>query len=123
MFKARFCVPDISRVEQEKVYESLVRAMEYMELNDWKTNVIGFGCDGVSANINEGGLKEILTSTYHGFSCFGVLLMALSFLLKMNEESTLTLRERLQEGGNFHQSDFLGRLTFYGKFCCEYQQL
>ena len=45
----------------EGLYESFDRAMQYMEIDDWKVKMIGFGCDGASANIAEGGLKGILT--------------------------------------------------------------
>ena len=45
----------------EGLYESFERAMQYMDIDNWKTKMIGFGCDGASANIAEGGLREILT--------------------------------------------------------------
>ena len=31
--------------------ESLKRAVQYMRLEDWKTKIIGFGCDAASANV------------------------------------------------------------------------
>ena len=45
----------------EGLYESFNRAMQHMEIDDWNARTIGFGCDGASANIAEGGLKGILT--------------------------------------------------------------
>ena len=35
--------------------------MQYVEIDDWKTKMVGFGYDGASANIAEGGLKGIFT--------------------------------------------------------------
>ena len=35
--------------------------MQYMKIDNRKTKMIGFGCDGASANIVEGGLKGPLT--------------------------------------------------------------
>ena len=34
--------------------------MEYISVPDWKTKIIGFGCDGTNANIAQGGLKGLL---------------------------------------------------------------
>ena len=31
-----------------------------MNITDWKTKLTGFGCDGVSANMAEGGLRGLL---------------------------------------------------------------
>ncbi len=42
------------------LYESVERAVEYMGIDDWKTKIIGHGCDGTNANIADGGLKGYL---------------------------------------------------------------
>ena len=39
----------------EGLFESLKTAVEYVGVDDWKTKLIGFGCDGASANMAEGG--------------------------------------------------------------------
>jgi hypothetical protein len=44
-------------------------ALKYMNVEDWRT---GFGCDGCSANMAEGGLKN-------GFLFFGVWPIALNY--------------------------------------------
>ena len=44
----------------EGVYESFERAMQSMEIINWNSKMVGFRCDEASADIAEGGLKEIL---------------------------------------------------------------
>ena len=47
--------------------------MQCVEIKNWKTKLVGFGCDGTSFNIAEGGLK--------GFLKMEVLWIALSWCL------------------------------------------
>ena len=45
----------------EGLFHSLKKAMEYVSIDDWKSKMIGFGCDGASANMGaDGGLKGLL---------------------------------------------------------------
>lgn len=56
-----FCARHLKSGTGEGLFESFERAMQYMKVDDWKTKMVGFGCDGATANIAEGGLKGILT--------------------------------------------------------------
>ena len=72
----------------EGFYESFERAMQYMEIDDWKTKMIGFGCDGASANIAEGGLKGILTREVPWIFMFWCLAHRLELAVKDALQST-----------------------------------
>ena len=72
----------------EGLYESLERAMQYVEIDDWKTKMIGFGCDGASANIAEGGLKGILTREVPWIFMFWCLAHRLELSVKDALQST-----------------------------------
>ena len=51
-----------SGLKQLKTYLDPSKEQFSMRLEDWKTKIIGFGCDGASANMAEGGLKGLLRS-------------------------------------------------------------
>ena len=53
----------------ECLYESFDRAMQYMDIDDWKAKMIGFGCDGASANIAEEGILTRKISWIFMFWC------------------------------------------------------
>ena len=55
-----FCARHLRNATGEGLFESLERAMQYVAIEDWKTKLVGFGCDGVSANIAEGGMKVLV---------------------------------------------------------------
>ena len=46
------------------LYEAFGRALKYMGLEELKSQLIGFGCDGTNVNIAEGGLKGLLTKDF-----------------------------------------------------------
>ena len=39
------------------LFESLKKAMKYVSIESWTTKMIGFGCDGASANMADGEVK------------------------------------------------------------------
>ena len=48
------------------LFASFKRAVEYMNMDDWRTKLIGFGCDGNNANMAAGGLRGLLEVNCHG---------------------------------------------------------
>ena len=72
----------------EGLYESFERAKQYMDIDNWKTKMIGFGCDGVSANIAEGGLRGILTREVPWIFMFWCLAHRLNLSVKDALQST-----------------------------------
>ena len=70
------------------LYESFERAMQYMDIDNWKTKMIGFGCDGASANIAEGGLRGILTREVPWIFMFWCLAHRLELSVKDALQST-----------------------------------
>ena len=44
------------------LFASFRRAVEYMNMDDWRSKMIGFGCDGTNANMAAGGLRGLLES-------------------------------------------------------------
>ena len=61
----------LSRGTGEGLYESLERAIQYVDINDWKTKVMGFVCDGASTNIAEDGLKR---------HCYGIVMREIPWI-------------------------------------------
>ena len=55
-----FCARYLNSGTGEGLFESLERAVQYVGIEDWKTKMVGFRCDGASADITEGGLKGLL---------------------------------------------------------------
>lgn len=72
----------------EGLYASFESAMKYMEISDWKTKLIGFGCDGASANIAEGGLYGILKKEVPWIFMFWCLANRLELSVKDALDST-----------------------------------
>ncbi len=67
-------------------------AVQYMGTMNWKTKMIGFGCDGTNANIADGGLKGLLTETLPWvvvFWCLARLELALKDALKTTFFATI----------------------------------
>ena len=56
-----FAVRHLSSATAEGLFDSFKRAVGYMQLDAWKTKMIGFGCDGTNANIAQGGLRGLLS--------------------------------------------------------------
>ena len=48
----------------EGLYNAFGNALEYMGLEESKSKLIGFGCDGTNVNIADGGLKGLLTKEF-----------------------------------------------------------
>ena len=46
------------------LYEAFGRALKYVGLEELKSQLIGFGCNGTNVNIAEGGLKGLLTKDF-----------------------------------------------------------
>lgn len=44
----------------EGLYQTLIKAFEYMHISDWERKLVGFGCDGASVNIAPNGLRGCL---------------------------------------------------------------
>ena len=59
-----FCIRHISSGTGEGLFECLKAALEYVNVDVWRTKMIGFGCDGASANMAEGGLKGLLKKEF-----------------------------------------------------------
>lgn len=56
-----FCVRQCRNATGKGLFETLVRAMEYVGVKDWTLKLIGLGCDGCSANMGgNSGLKAHL---------------------------------------------------------------
>ena len=55
-----FTVRHLSSGTGQGLFGCVEKAVEYMGACDWKTKLIGFGCDGTNANIADGGLKGVL---------------------------------------------------------------
>ena len=57
-----FCVQHLKSGTGKGLFESVCNAAQYMNITDWKKKLIGFGCDGASANMAERGLRGLLRS-------------------------------------------------------------
>ena len=55
-----FTVRHLSSGTGQGLFDCVEKAVEYMGLADWKTKLIGFGCDGTNANMADRGLKGML---------------------------------------------------------------
>ena len=58
----------------EGLFECLKGALEYVNVDEWRTKMIGFDRDGASANIAEGGLKGLSKNWIFVFWCLGLRL-------------------------------------------------
>ena len=70
------------------LYESLVRAFNHVDVNDWKDKLIGFGCDGTSVNIAGNGLKGYLEQSCPWIVTFWCLAHRLELSIKDALKST-----------------------------------
>ena len=70
------------------LFESLKEAIEYMHIEEWKTKMIGFGCDGASANMAMGGLRGQLQSEFPWIFVFWCLAHRLELSVKDALKST-----------------------------------
>ena len=64
------------------LFQCLIAAMAYMGVDDWKSNVIGLGCDGTNANIAAGGLRGHLEEEVPWVTVFWCLAHRLELALK-----------------------------------------
>ena len=64
----------------EGLYEAFGRTLKYMGLDELKSQLIGFGCDGTNVNIAEGGLKGLLTKDFPWLVVIWCLSHRLEFL-------------------------------------------
>ena len=55
-----FTVRHLSSGTGQGLFDCVEKAVKYMGADDWKTKLIGFGCDGTNANMADGGLKGML---------------------------------------------------------------
>ena len=65
------------------LFESFKGAVEYMEIKQWKSRMIGFGCDGTNANIASGGLRGHLTHEMPWIFVFWCLAHRLELAIKV----------------------------------------
>ena len=56
--------------------------MQYVAIEDWKTKLVGFSCDGMSANIAEGGMKGFLKKEVPWIAMFWCLAHRLELSIK-----------------------------------------
>ena len=88
-----FCIRHLSSSTGEGLFECLKAALEYVNVDEWRTKMIGFGCDGASANMAEGGLKGLLKKEFpliFVFWCLGHRLeLSVKDALKSSFFSTL----------------------------------
>lgn len=77
--------------------DSLNRAVQYLRLEDCITKLIGFGCDGASANMAEGGLRCLLRCKVPWIFMFWCLAHCLELSVKDTLRSTFfaTINELL----------------------------
>lgn len=54
------------------LFQCFESAMEYIGISDWKNRLVGYGCDGASANIAAGGLRGQLEEVVPWVVTFGV---------------------------------------------------
>ena len=64
------------------LFESFKGAVGYMEVKQWKSRMIGFGCDGTDANIAAGGLRGHLTHEMPWIFVFWCLAHRLELAIK-----------------------------------------
>ena len=83
-----FTVRQFSRGTAEDLFDCLKRAVEYMGAADWETKLIGFGCDGTNANIEDGRLIGLLKKAVPWVIVFWCLAHRLELALKDALKST-----------------------------------
>ena len=64
----------------EGLFVSLKATVEYMNVKDWMTKMIGFGCEKARANMAEGGLNGILKNDFTWILYFGAWVIILNSL-------------------------------------------
>ena len=69
-------------------FASLKAAVEHMNVEDWRTKMIGFGCDGASANMAQGGLNGLLKNEFPWIFVFWCLGHRLELSVKDALKST-----------------------------------
>ena len=69
-------------------FKCLERAIEYVQVQDWKTKLIGFGCNGASANMADGGLKGLIKGEVPWIFMFWCLAHRLELSVKDALKST-----------------------------------
>ena len=57
-------VRHLSSATAQGLFDSFKRVVQYMQMDEWKTKMIGLGCDGTNANTAQGGLRGLLTDEY-----------------------------------------------------------
>ena len=82
--RSRFlAVQEIKRANAEGLFQCFKNDMSHVGISDWETKVIGFGCDGISANIAAGGLRGHLEESMPWIVVFRCLSHHLELALKM----------------------------------------
>ncbi len=88
-----FCIRYLCSGCSECLFECLKAALKYVNVDEWRQKMIGFGCDGASANISEGGLKGLLKKEFPWifvFWCLGHCLeLSVKHALKTTFFSTI----------------------------------
>ena len=77
-----FAVRHLNRATGQGLFDTLMRAVEYVGIKDWSTKMVGFGCDGTNANLAEKGLKGHLTQALQWLVVFWCLAHRLELALK-----------------------------------------
>ena len=57
-------VRHLSSATAQGLFDPFKRVVQYMQMDEWKTKMIGFGCDDTNANTAQGGLRGLLTDEY-----------------------------------------------------------
>ena len=70
------------------LFASLKAAVEHMNVEDWRTKMIGFGCDGASVNMAEDGLNGLLKNEFPWIFVFWCLGHRLELSIKDALKST-----------------------------------
>ena len=83
-----FCTRYLKSETGEGLFECLQTAIKYMEVDDWQQKLVGFGCNGASANIAEGGLKGHLQREVPWIAMFWCLAHHLELSIKDALKST-----------------------------------
>ncbi len=84
-----FAVRQPKGCNAKSLFDSLVTAMDYVGVSDWKDKLVGFGCDGASVNIAARGVRGYITDVVPWVVVFWCLAHRLELALKDSLKDTL----------------------------------
>ena len=84
-----FAVRQPVRANAEGLFECFTRALDYVNIVNWKDKLVGFGCDGANVNIGANGLRGFLEEHAPWIVMFWCLAHRLELSLQDALKSTL----------------------------------